>query len=289
MRVAVTAIEYYSSQSGKNLFGVIRLVGDGSRIKGLDKLFADAVNMELRTEPAVSMVRRTKHAAMEDVEGVDFTSALGAAIAPLGLQPKDVIAKASKKTTLKPAYGALAASVLIGGALVFAGFFRFNQAALEHNRLTARIAELSYIQKVYDENTAVKNEANQYKMFDYLTVTDNEQLGDLIAGLEQQLPSTTVIESLVTSGSQVTMNLVSPDEMTTAQLLWNLYEIPFITNASVPDMTKVEDEAGNVSWNYTVIVNYLPLAEEPVVETPAPAEGAAEGTDAEAGGETVNE
>ncbi len=289
VRVAVTAIEYYSSQSGKNLFGVIRLVGDGSRIKGLDKLFADAVNMELRTEPAVSMVRRTKHAAMEDVEGVDFTSALGAAIAPLGLQPKDVIAKASKKTTLKPAYGALAASVLIGGALVFAGFFRFNQAALEHNRLTARIAELSYIQKVYDENTAVKNEANQYKMFDYLTVTDNEQLGDLIAGLEQQLPSTTVIESLVTSGSQVTMNLVSPDEMTTAQLLWNLYEIPFITNASVPDMTKVEDEAGNVSWNYTVIVNYLPLAEEPVVETPAPAEGAAEGTDAEAGGETVNE
>lgn len=268
VRVAITALEYYSSQSGKNLYGVMRLVGDGARIKGLDRLFGDSVTMELRTDPSVSMVRLTKHAAMEDVAEVDFTSVLGAVIAPLEVRPKEMIAKESKKSTMKTAYAALTASVLISGALVFAGFFRFSQASDEHNRLTRRINELSYIQAVYDENNAVKAEADQYRAFDELTKTDNERLAKVIEGLERELPTTITVKSLTASGNYITLSMTSPDEITTAQLLWNLYQIEEIENASLPSMTKSADEAGNVIWEYSVTVHYA-VEEAPAEEVQA--------------------
>lgn len=268
VRVAITALEYYSSQSGKNLYGVMRLVGDGARIKGLDRLFGDSVTMELRTDPSVSMVRLTKHAAMEDVAEVDFTSVLGAVIAPLEVRPKEMIAKESKKSTMKTAYAALTASILISGALVFAGFFRFSQASDEHNRLTRRINELSYIQAVYDENNAVKAEADQYRAFDELTKTDNERLAKVIEGLERELPTTITVKSLTASGNYITLSMTSPDEITTAQLLWNLYQIEEIENASLPSMTKSADEAGNVIWEYSVTVHYA-VEEAPAEEVQA--------------------
>lgn len=277
VRVAITALEYYSSQSGRNLYGVMRVVGDGARIKGLDKLFADSLTMELRTEPATTMVRLTKRAAMEDVAGVDFTSALGAVIAPLAVRPKEMVAKATKQTTLKTAYAALTISVLLSGGLVFAGFFRYNQAATEHIQLTKRIDELSYIHAIYDENAAVKAEANQYRAFDGMTVTENEKLSQLIAGLEQHLPSNVTVTSLAIQDQDITLNMTSPDELTVTQLLLNLYDIPIIEYAYVPGMTKVENEFGDLHWEYSVVVSYVPeevfVIEPEPVETTATEEG----------------
>ena len=273
VRVAITALEYYSNQSGKNLYGVMRLVGDGARIKGLDKLFADSVNMELRMEPSTTMVKLTKHAAMEDVVGVDFTSVLGAVIAPLEIRPKEMLAKESKKTTMKTAYTALGASVLISGALVFAGFFRFSQATTEHIRLTNKINELSYIKEVYDENNAVKLENSEYQSFDNMTWADNEKLLAVIEGLEKQLPASARVTSLTASGNAVTLNLTSAEEMTAAELLWNLYEIEEIENASLPNMSKVVDEAGDYYWEYSVTVQYVPEELPEVILPNAAAEG----------------
>lgn len=263
IRVVLTALEYYRNQSKKDFYGVLRLTGDGARIAGIKKLFTDEIPIELSEEDALSNAHLSKNVSREEAEEVDFTSAIGAVISPLKIKPKETAEKESKKNTLRVAYMAFVGSLLISAALSATGAMRYLAAADEHDRLTRRIQELNYIQLIYEENEEMKSREAEYRAFDAMTRNDNERMLALIECLEEQLPTTIVVHSLSTSGSSISMSLTSPDKLTTAQLLLNLYEIPFITNASVPSMSRSVDEAGNTIWQYSISARYV---EPPVVE-----------------------
>ena len=257
IRVVLTALDYYRNQSKKDFFGVMRLTGDGARIAGIKKLFTDEIPLELSEESTLSNMRLAKKISLEEAEEVDFTSVIGAVISPLDIKPKEMTEKQSKKDTLRVAYLAFAGSLVISAALSVTGAMRYLAAANEHDRLTRRIQELSYIQQIYDENETMKGMEAEYRAFDAMTFNRNEMMLMLIENLEEQLPSTVVVQSLSTSGSSISMSLTSPDKLTTAQLLMNLYEIPFIANASVPSMSRNEDAAGNTYWQYSISATYV--------------------------------
>lgn len=263
IRVVLTALEYYRNQSKKDFFGVLRLTGDGARIAGIKKLFTDEIPLELSEENILSNARLSKKISLEEAAEVDFTSVIGAVISPLDIKPKEMTERESKKNTLRVAYMAFAGSLLISAALSATGAMKYMAAADEHDRLTRRIQELDYIQQIYDENETMKRREAEYQVFDAMTKNDNERMLALIEALEEQLPSTIVVHSLSTSGSSISMSLSSPDKLTTAQLLINLYDIPFIANASVPSMSRSTDEAGNTIWHYSISARYV---EPPVVE-----------------------
>lgn len=270
IRVVLTALEYYRNQSKKDFFGVMRLTGDGARIAGIKKLFTDEIPLELSEESVLTNARLAKKISLEEAEEVDFTSVVGAVISPLDIKPKEMTEKQSKKDTLRVAYIAFAGSMLISIALIATGTMKYLAAVSEHDRLTRRIQELNYIQQIYDENEAMKSREAEYRTFDSMTYNRNEMMLQLVESLEEQLPSTIVVHSLSTSNNSISMSLTSPNKLTTAQLLMNLYEIPFIANASVPSMSRNIDEAGNYYWQYSITATYV---DPPVVtETEATAE-----------------
>lgn len=262
IRVVFTALEYYRNQIKQDFHGVLRLVGDGAQIMGLKKLFGDEINMEVSEADTISMVHLAKTISREEAAEVDFTSVMGAAIAPLNVKPKELTAKENKKNTLRVAYIAFAGSVGISIALGATGALKFFAASSEHDRLTRRIQELNYIQRIYDENEAMKSREAEYRAFDALTYNDSERLLSLIENLEEQLPSTVVVQSLTTSNNSVSFNVVSPNKLTTVQLLLNLKEIPFIDQVSIASMSKSKDEAGNEQWQYSVVARYVEPPEE---------------------------
>lgn len=263
IRVVLAALDYYRNQSKKDFFGVMRLTGDGARIAGIKKLFTDEIPLELSEESALSNARLSKRISLEEAEEVDFTSVIGAVISPLDIKPKEMTERQSKKDTLRVAYIALIGSLLISAALSAMGAMRYLAAAENHDYLTRRIQELKYIQEIYDENETMKGMEAEYRAFDELTKNDNERILSLIASLEEYLPSTVVIRSMNTSNSSISMNVTSPDKLTTAQLLMNFYEIPFIADAAISSMSRSTDETGAEQWNYSVTLKYV----EPPVET----------------------
>lgn len=261
VRVALTALEYYRTQSRKDFYGVMRIVGDGARISGIKKLFADEISLELAEDDILSGVHLSKNIARDDIADIDFTSTIGALISPLGIKPKEVIAQESRKSTMKVAYFGFAASLAISAALVASGSMRYLAAANEHDYLASRIQQLNYIQRIYDANEAAKTQASEFIAFDLMSNTDNEMISLLIESLEEQLPSSVTIQSFSATGSSITMNLTSPDKLTVAQMLINFKDIPILGNVSIPSMAEEVDELGNSTWSYSVSATYIdPLA-----------------------------
>lgn len=261
VRVALTALEYYRTQSRKDFYGVMRIVGDGARISGIKKLFTDEIPLELSDDDILSGVHLSKSIARDDIADIDFTSTIGALIAPLSIKPKEIIAQESRKSTMKVAYFGFAASLLISAALVTSGAMRYLAAANEHDYLASRIQQLSYIQRIYDVNAAAKTQAEEFITFDLLSYTDNEMVSLLIESLEEQLPSSVTIQSFSATGSSITMNLTSPDKLTIAQMLMNFQDIPIMGNVSIPSMAESVDDLGNSTWTYSVSATYIdPLA-----------------------------
>lgn len=261
VRVALTALEYYRTQSRKDFYGVMRVVGDGARIAGIKKLFTDEIPLELMDDDVLSGIHLSRSIARDDIADIDFTSTIGALIAPLGIKPKEIVAQESRKSTMKVAYFGFAASLLISAALVTSGAMKYLAAANEHDYLTSRIQQLSYIQRIYDVNAAAKTQAGEFAAFDMMSNTDNEMLSLLIESLESQLPSAVTIQSLSAVGNEISMNLTSPDKLTIAQMLVNFQDIPILGNVSIPSMAEEIDDLGNSRWTYSVSATYIdPLA-----------------------------
>lgn len=257
VRVALTALEYYRTQSRKDFYGVMRIVGDGARIAGIKKLFTDEIPLELVEDDMLSSVHLSRNIVKDDVTDIDFISAIGALISPLGIKPKEIAAQESRKSTMKVAYIGFAASLAVSLTLVTVGALKYLTAADEHDYLTRRIRELSYVQKVFETHEAAKKQAEEFTTFDVLSHTDNELFAELVAGLEKQLPTTVTVQSISVAEGRISINLTSPNKLTIAQMLVNLHEIPILDNVAIPSMAEAEDELGNISWMYSVTATYL--------------------------------
>lgn len=257
IRVVFTALEYYRNQIKQDFHGVLRLVGDGAQIMGLKKLFGDEINMEVSEADTISMVHLAKTISRDEAAEVDFTSVMGAAIAPLNVKPKELTAKENKKNTLRVAYIAFAGSILISAGLIATGVLKYYGAVTEQARLQRRLRELEYIQKIYDENEMIKEKEAQYVDFDNMTKSDNERYLDLIHALEEQLPDTVLVQSISASENSISFSVTSPDKLTTAQMLLNFYDIPFMGNVRIPSITMTTDAVGNTIWSYSVVATYV--------------------------------
>lgn len=257
IRVTLAALEYYRNQSKKDFFGVMRIVGDGARIAGIQKFFTDEIPLELAEDNTLSHVSLSKNVSRDEMSEVDFTSAIGAVIAPLNIKPKETAAKEAKQSTMKVAYLGFTVSLAISAALGVMGATKYILAANEHERLTLEIQNLSYIQRIYDEHEAVLAQAREFVTFDQMTWTDNELVLKLIASLEEQLPDTVVVKGLNLNGSSISMSLTSPNKLTVAQMLMNFKEIPYMANVNLPSLTSSTDALGNTIWTYSISAVYV--------------------------------
>lgn len=260
LRVVSTALDYYKSQSKEEFYGELHIVGDGVLFAGIKEMFRFEIpldrskgNYTLGFHPA-----KTAQSEMKQMPAETCICVIQAAITPLGIMPKAMRDKAAKKNSLRTAKIALAAAVLISALLILCSSLRQLMAVSEQKTLESQISSLSYIQEVYDENSLASQKANYYRSFDAGTWTNNEQLADLIAALEKNLPVTVRLQGFDIVQSELTLNFVSEDKISAAQLLLNLKTIPLISNLSVPSMT----ENDNGTWSYSVTAVYLPPQED---------------------------
>lgn len=266
IRVVYTALDYYKNQSKGEFQGKLHLIGDGVRFAGIRKMFMAEIPLELEQIEYGSLVHYNKSSVGTlhslSAQSVSYMSVIGAAIHPIDIKPKELKAQQEKKNNLQSAYVILAGALLISVILALTGTLRQLLAVSEQKRLEQRIAELSYIQEIYDENAAAVAEAARYTAFDDITKTKNESLSEFMKTLENELPTSMTIQSMVIVESSITLNVTADDKLAAAQLLMNLSEVPFLANISIPSMAENEDASGNTIWQFSVLADYVEPAAE---------------------------
>lgn len=259
-RVLGTALEYYQNQTKTVFSGKVYLLGDGVKIAGLKEYAMSELPLESgRTDFSAWVKYQAKPDILETEKAkmTSFLSVIGAATNPLDIKPKEMKERDAKKNNMHMAYVILAGCALISVALVLASSIRYLMAVTEQKELKSEIQKLSYINEIYQENTNAKNEAARYQAFDELTKTKNEMFSDLMTELENKMPKGVTVQALNISGDNITINMTSTTKLTTAQMLLNFEEIPFIDNLSIPSMVEADNISGGTVWQYTLLANYV--------------------------------
>lgn len=259
-RVLGTALEYYQNQTKTVFSGKVYLLGDGVKIAGLKEYAMSELPLESGRADFSAWVRyQVKPDILETEKSkmTGFLSVIGAATNPLDIKPKEMKERDAKKNNMHMAYVILAGCALISVALVLSSSIRYLMAVTEQKELKSEIQKLSYINEIYQENTNAKNEAARYQAFDELTKTKNEMFSDLMTELENKMPKGVAVQALSISGDNITINMTSTTKLTTAQMLLNFEEIPFIDNLSIPSMVEADNISGGTVWQYTLLANYV--------------------------------
>lgn len=270
IRVVYTALDYYKNQSKGEFYGKLHLLGDGVQFAGIQKMFMTEIPLQFEAGNYYALIHHSKanfalDSALETRPG-SYLSVIGAAIHPIKITPKEWKERENKKNTLQSAYVIFTVVAFISVVLILVGTIRKFVAVSEQKRLETKIAELSYIQEIYEENSEVCAKAEQFEAFDEITKTENEKLAELIAYLENELPTAMTVQSVVIVEDSITLNVTCDKKLTAAQMLMNFYNIPFLGNVSIPSMAEAEDASGNTIWQFSVLANYV----EPPVELEVP-------------------
>lgn len=265
VRIVVSALEFYQNQYKTPLRGTLHLIGDGMRIQGMTRYFDTKINIEVEKNDYLSLVKMDKRVSgnIASNESVGLLSIIGAAIDPMSIMPKELMEQANKKNSTKNASMLVFASLVIGAGLIAAGGIRKTAAVAEQNRLQKRIEELQYIEEVYKDNQVMQRIASGYREYDSLSKSQNERMGKLVEDLEAVLPTTVTVQTISGAEEKLTINLISDEKLTIAQLIMNLKELKYLNNVFVPSIAEMTDDEGNsLGWNFSVTATYVTPEDE---------------------------
>ncbi len=265
VRVVITALDYYKSQTKTEQLGKLYLAGDGIRFAGIQQMFLRETGLQLEERDFFSYVNfKNKNILNSDraINSLGFVSIVGATIHPINAKPKELKAQESKKGSLKTAYIVFFGAFAISLVMIVLGVTRKVLATTQQAFLQQRLDELSYVQVIFDENEAAATEAAQYRAFDAATYTNNEQFSELISQLEQNMPNTITVISLTITGDNISINMVSDNRPSVALLIMNMKKIPCLTNVSVLSLVEDVGEDGSSTWSFSATATYVKVTEE---------------------------
>lgn len=284
----IRVIDYFLSKNPGRSIAKVYVTGVGAKVRGMGHLLSHELDVPAERLDQLHSVNFMKDVYLSGVAQVEFISALGAAIEPVGFKSKQGLRTAARKNNVQGAMYIFVGCLALSAILVGVGAMKYFGAVSERDDLDAQISSLSYIQEVYDEYKKEDLKYNQMLAFDNTTGTVNEKLNDLISQLEKNLPKNMEVVALKSddisevsdSGTEfsenygigtVTMNIKSKTYVSAAQMLLNFHGIDYIQSPVIGSISGEGDaDTGKItSWTYTVSFVFNINASEETAEESA--------------------
>lgn len=191
-----------------------------------------------------------------------FLGGLAAAINPASFVPEELVQKNIKKDNLR-LYILLFILVLVAtGSMIFNGYLTLQEEKEKQKELLSERDQYLFVQEIYntyERSLAAMTEA------DWLSENAdsyNDRLNELIAALEELLPTNCIVQSLSVSEDAVFISFVADGKETAAQLLVQLKKIPYLGTISISGITENAGESGDATVTFSVSMTWNPDWEE---------------------------
>ncbi|MCH5274831.1 MAG: pilus assembly protein PilM [Lachnospiraceae bacterium] len=234
-------VDLYNSKNIENPIKRIRLVGLGSDISGLSKLFTN----ELGIRTVVMNKFETVSWNHNDGEGNPgrYIASIGAAIAPVGFINEEKKKSDSKDVNFKNI------TVLVGvffvaasAALAVLGLTRYNEVKTEQARLQRLEATYMPAESVYHLYNDTIVFFYEVKAGYRLTESPNDGLVAFLEELEAKLPSSAMVREFTSDTSQVVITMETRNMEEAAKVIQTLREFDSLMSVSVTGIVTEEDE-----------------------------------------------
>lgn len=200
-------MELYNSKAKEHPVERLILLGLGSEIVGLNKLFANELGLPVTVLQELKDVAGFQ--AFEGAPGIGrYVGGIGASVAPVELLNEQT----KKKGALDVNYGVMAAltgifCAVLAGGLALLALMPYGEEKGEEKRLKQEEATYAKAEGVYNQYQAVLKLHTYVRSRCQMTEHANDGLVAFLEELEQKLPSDVIVDDYLSEGEAVTLTM----------------------------------------------------------------------------------
>lgn len=253
-------IEFYATKNKTAQVEMIRVIGNGLRLEGLITLMNNEIGLPV--EALNSGLDKQKKRQVRVRRSSDLITGFGASISP--------IYYIGKKFHDGESYGAIAICILILTALcsyyarsvVLDAQEEYQKALDVKNSLVAERDSRAWVRDEKADYELFMQEQGEILSMHELTFTYNEQLKDIINLLEEELPASTVVHSMSSSGNNLALSITVDTKADAEKLLYQMRRFPYFSEVKVSGITESEPEPGLTNVSFSLNCTYTIPTEE---------------------------
>ena len=266
-------MDFFTSKNPDKPIDDVFLTGDGALIKGIDGLFKVQLNVSTRVMDTLYNIKFDPKIDLKIYNPVYLMVPIGAAFAPMGFELGEAGKKggASSVDTTPLVIAFLIIAVLVAGGVTAYSFIAKNKAQSELDQVNRDIQAISDIEKIVQDCEKAQNiYMDAENMYSY-TENLNENVGTLIADLEDKMPKGISITAFNSTSEGVEFSGNTKTYEDIAAFAINLKEIDCIDNTFIQSVTenKKDAQSTDVTYDFTVSCIYKDAAADNVDDTTA--------------------
>jgi len=235
-------LDYYATKNPESQVQKIYLTGLGSSLMGLDSMIAAELQLPTEIYDVNEGIVFVRQASEIEKASAEFLCVFGAMIHPLGLKSKAAAAEKTSRLMAVVAGGLFVATVVVLGAIAVKTKIEISSLDKEKVQLESDIRQLESIESLQAVYEASKGSITFAESSKDMVFTMSEQLNDIIAQLEMNLPSRAMVTSFTLNGDQLMMNMTTVTKEEAAKLLIQLKKIPYVEKVTINSISQSTEE-----------------------------------------------
>ena len=246
-------MDYYLARNPGNGFDSIECCGIGAAVLGVTKLLSHELAQKVTPLQPIEGHKFAKSKELENAEAI-YIALFGVDASSANLMKKGRRGGRKKKEG-EDIRGAVIVFVIGAVASVVLVAFSLGNRLYQTQRqkkLNVEITKNESAETIYNEYKSMKEKYNQYEQMYNFTNTPNESLVAFLQELEQKMPSTLVIDSFSSTGTDVSFTVEVANKKEAANTLMQLRKFESLTSVATTGTS--EDDSGIVTMS--VSANY---------------------------------
>jgi len=281
----IRVIDYYNANHSQRPVEKMLITGLGADFSGLDVLLTSEIGLKIRDITRVAGVDIDR--LFRGTTYSEFVGCIGAVLAPIGFYPEsaeeeDRKSRDANATASALGWGVLAAGVIASIGMIAYFMVPYMQEQELNQSYKATIEELQPVYDMYLDYLELENDVKYVEALDSATVNRNENFVKLLNSLENNMPSTFMLNSITATPTGVTLDATVATKEEVAYALSKLKQAEGCITADLASVAEmIQEETGEVKYSFIADLTYAPMEEEvtedvtyeqPEAETEAPAE-----------------
>ena len=275
----IRVIDYYNANHNQRPVEKMLITGLGADFTGLDVLLTSEIGLKIRDITRVAGV---------DIDRIfrgstysEFVGCLGAALEPIGFYPdsaeeEDRKGRDANATANAVCWLVLAAGVIASIAMIAVTMVPYMQEQELNASYKATIEELQPVYDMYLDYLELENDVKYVEALDSATVNRNEKFVKFLGVLENDMPSSFMLNSLTASRDNVTLDATVSTKEEVAYAMSKLKMIDGFITADTTSITEIVEETGEVKYGFVAEMLYAPIEFEVATEEQAAEEAPVE-------------
>ncbi|MBR6308760.1 MAG: pilus assembly protein PilM [Lachnospiraceae bacterium] len=233
-------LDLYNSKNLEHPITKVSMIGLGSQIAGLDKLFSRELGVQTESVNSVKSVTYALNAQAKDIG--EYLTAMGASISPVGFIEDQKKADAKKTNYISLSILTLILMGVLVAALYIMAKKPYEDEVIRNIALKSMINKYEPALKVKEECENVSALYEEVKKLSGYTDSNNDGLVAFLTELEEKLPADATVENFQSDNAHATFTIKVPTMTDAAGIIDTVRKFESLSDVSVSSVTKTTEE-----------------------------------------------